>query len=70
MFWTDGSVVEDEVCGSSSAGAGFFYWPFWSFFGLSVSWGYIDDGLRENEIVSSCRGYCSVPGPFTVCSAG
>ena len=26
--------------------------------------GHIDDGLHENGIVSSCRGYCSVPGPL------
>ena len=28
------------------------------------SWGHIDDGLQGNSIVSSCRGYCSVPRPL------
>ena len=57
--WTDGSVVEDKVSGSS-AGAGFstgHSGRSWA----DRSWGHIDDGLRENGIVSSCRGYCSVP---------
>ena len=59
--WTDGSMVEDKVSGASSAGAGFSTGRvdrFWA----ERSWGHIDDGLHENGIVSSCRGYCSVPG--------
>ena len=57
--WTDGSMVEDKVSGSSSAGAGFstgHSGRLWA----ERSWGHIDDGLHENEIVSSCRGYCSL----------
>ena len=60
--WTDGSMVEDKVSGASSAGAGFSTGRvdrFWA----ERSWGHIDDGLHENRTVSSCRGYCSVPGP-------
>ena len=61
--WTDGSLVEDKVSGSSSAGAGFSTGRsgrLWA----ERSWGHIDDGLYENGIVSFCRGYCSVPGPL------
>ena len=47
--WTDGSRVQDKVSGSSSAGAGFST-------GRS--------GRLWAGIVSSCRGYCSVPGPL------
>ena len=51
--WTDGSMVEDKVSGSSSAGAGFstgHSGRLWA----ERSWGH----------VASCRGYCSVPGPL------
>ena len=61
--WTDGSLVEDKVSGSSSAGAGFSTGRsgrLWA----ERSWRHVDDGLHENGIVSSCRGYCSVPGPL------
>ena len=60
--WTDGSLVEDKVSGSS-AGAGFssgHSGRLWA----ERSWGHIDDSLQEGSIVSSCRGYCSVPGPL------
>ena len=61
--WTDGSMVEDKVSGSSSAGAGFSTGRsdrLWA----ERSWGHIDDGVQGNGIVSSCRGYCSTPGPL------
>ena len=58
--WTDGSMVEDKVSGTSFAGAGFSSGRLWA----ERSWGHIDDGLDENGIVSSCRGYCSVLGPL------
>ena len=61
--WTYGSMVEDKVSGASSVGAGFSTGRvdrFW----VERSWGHIDDGLHENRTVSSCRGYCSVPGPL------
>ena len=61
--WTDGSMVEEKVSGASSAGAGFstgHSGRFWA----ERSWGHIDDGLHENRNASSCRGYCSVPGPL------
>ena len=61
--WTDGCMVEDKVSGSSSAGTGFssgHSGRLWA----ERSWGHIDDSLQEGSIVSSCRGYCSVPGPL------
>ena len=61
--WTGGRMVEDKVSGSSSAGAGFstgHSGRLWA----ERSWGHIDDGLQENRVVSTCRGYCSVPGPL------
>ena len=61
--WTDGSMVEDKVSGSSSAGAGFSTGRFGSLW-AERSWGHIDDGLQEDRVVSTCRGYCSVPGPL------
>ena len=61
--WTDGSLVEDKVSGSSSAGTGFstgHSGRLWA----ERSWRHIDDGLQGSSVVSSCRGFCSVPGPL------
>ena len=61
--WTDGSMVEEKVSGASSAGAGFSSGRadrFWA----ERSWGHVDDDLQGDRTVSSCRGYCSVPGPL------
>ena len=61
--WTDGSLVEDKVSGASSAGAGCStfrcsrLWANWR-------WGHLDDDVGEGDVVSACRGYCSVPGPL------
>ena len=55
--WTDGSL------GASSAGAGCFtfrcnrLWANWR-------WGHLDDDVGEGDVVSACRGYCSVLGPL------
>ena len=61
--WTDGSMVEDKVSGSSSAGAGFSTrrsGRLWA----ERSWGHIDDDVQGDRTVASCRGYCSVLGPL------
>ena len=60
--WTDGSFVLDRVTDVSSSGAGFFAHQSedcWR----GRRWGHID-GLRADEEVSSCGGFCSVPGPL------
>ena len=57
---TDGSLVLDRVTGVSSSGAGFFAHhseKCWS----AHRWGHVD-GARPGGDVSSCRGFCSVPG--------
>ena len=57
---TDGSLVLDRVIGVSSSGAGFFARhseKCWS----AHRWGHVD-GARPGGDVSSCRGFCSVPG--------
>ena len=62
-LWTDGSLVEDKVSGASSAGAGCFtfrcsrLWAGWR-------WGHLDEEVGVDEVVSACRGFCSVPGPL------
>ena len=59
--WTDGSLVLDQVTGVSSSGAGFFAHQSensWS----GRRWGHVD-GVRAVGEVSSCGGFCSVPGP-------
>ena len=61
-FWTDGSLVLDQVTGVSSSAAGFFAHQSedcWS----GRRWGHLDHVRPEGE-VQSCRGFCSVPGPF------
>ena len=61
--WTDGSMVEDKVSAVSSSGAGFSSGRagrFWA----ERSWRHIDDDVQGDRTVASCRGYCSVPGPF------
>ena len=58
--WTDGSLHLDQVTGVSSSGAGFFAHQSdscWS----HRRWGHVD-GIRVDHGVSSCRGFCSVPG--------
>ena len=60
--WTDGSLVLDRVTGVSSSGAGFFahqpasYWD-------HRRWGHVDQ-VRSVSGLSSCHGFCSVPGPL------
>ena len=61
--WTDGSLVEDNVSGASSAGAGCFtyrcsrLWANWR-------WGHLDEDVGEDAVVSACRLFCCVPGPL------
>ena len=60
--WTDGSLVLDPVTGVSSSGFGFFAHQSencWS----GLRWGHVD-GIRVDHDASSCRGFCSVPGPL------
>ena len=60
--WTDGSLVLDSITGVSSSGAGFFarqpasYWD-------HRRWGRVDQ-VRSVGDLSSCHGFCSVPGPL------
>ena len=60
--WTDGSLVLDKVGGISSSGAGFFADLAASFWDVR-SWGQVDL-LHPAGNFPSCRGLCSVPGPF------
>ena len=61
--WTDGSLIDDKSSGVSSAGAGCFtfrnrrLWSYWN-------WGHLDGYVRDDSVVSACRGFCSVPGPL------
>ena len=60
--WTGGSLVLDRITGVSSSGAGFFahqpasYWD-------HRRWGHVDQ-VRSVSGLSSCHGFCSVPGPL------
>ena len=60
--WTDGSLVLDKVAGISSSGAGFFA-DHAASFGDVRSWSQVDL-IHPVSNVPSCRGFCSVPGPF------
>ena len=61
-IWTDGSLVLDRITGVSSSGARFFahqpasYWD-------HRRWGHVDQ-VRSVGDLSSCHGFCSVPGPL------
>ena len=66
--WTDGSLVLDRVTGVSSSGAVFFSHQSENCRSYR-RWGHVD-GIRPGGEVSSCRGFCSVPGPRPVCSEG
>ena len=55
--WTDGSLVLDKLIGVSSSGSGFFAHQ------SEHCWGHVD-GPTIDPDVSSCRGFCSVPGPL------
>ena len=60
--WTDGSLVLDQVTGVSSSRAGFYAHQSencWS----GRRWGHVDC-VRPGGEVSSCRGFCSSPGPL------
>ena len=62
--WTDGSLVLDQVTVVSSSGAGFFAHQSencWS----GRRWSHVD-GVRAVGEVSCCRGFCSVPGLFSL----
>ena len=58
--WTDGSLHLDQVPGVSSSGAGFFAHQSDSCW-RGPRWGHVD-GIRADDDVSSCRGFCSIPG--------
>ena len=60
--WTDGSLVLDKVAGISSSGAGLFADHAASFWDVR-SWGQVDP-FNPVDNFQSCRGFCSVPGPF------
>ena len=67
--WTDGSRIEDRLSTVSSSGAGFssgHSGRFWA----GRTWVHVDSDDQGNRAVASCRGYCSVPGPFADCSEG
>ena len=60
--WTDGSLVLDRLTGISSSGSGFFAQQSehcWR----GRRWGHVD-GMGIDPDISSCRGFCSVPGPL------
>ena len=57
--WTDGTLVDDEMSGISSAGAGCFT------FRVRRVWAcHWDDDVGDGSVFSDCRGFCSVPGPL------
>ena len=60
--WTDGSLVLDRLTGVSSEGSGFFAHQFEHFW-RGRRWGHVDD-VRIDPNATSCRGFCSVPGPL------
>ena len=61
--WTDGSLVQDQVSGASSAGVDCFIfrcshlWADWE-------WGHLDEDVGDDAVGCACRGFCSVPGPL------
>ena len=60
--WTDGSLVLDRVTGVSSSGAGYFaHQPVscWD----HRRWCHVEQ-VRSVGDLSSCNGFCSVPGPL------
>ena len=59
--WTDGSLVEDKVSGTSSAGAGCFTYRCGRLWENGAT---LDDDVGEDAVVGACRGFCSVPGPL------
>ena len=59
-------VVLDKVAGISSSGAGFFADHAASSWDVR-SWGQVDL-IHPAGNFPSCRGFCSVPGPFSICS--
>ena len=61
-IWTDGSLVLDQLTGLSSSGSGFFAHQSercWR----GRRWGHVD-GMSLDPDDTSCRGFCSVPGPL------
>ena len=60
--WTDGSLVLDKVAGLSSSGAGFFAHQAALLWDVRT-WGQVDR-LRSIGGFPTCRGFCSVPGPY------
>ena len=60
--WTDGSLVLDQITGVSSSGSGFFAHQSENCW-RGRRWGHVD-GIRVDHGVSSCRGFCSLPGPL------
>ena len=60
--WTDGSLVLDKVAGISSSGAGFFAHQAALLWDVRT-WGQVDR-LRSVGDFPTCRGFCSVPGPY------
>ena len=60
--WTDGSLVLDKVAGISSSGAGFFAHQAALSWDVRT-WGQVDR-LRSIGEFPTCRGFCSVPGPY------
>ena len=60
--WTDGSLVLDKVAGISSSGAGFFAHQAALLWDVRT-WGQVDR-LPSDGDFTTCRGFCSVPGPY------
>ena len=67
--WTDGSLVLDKVAGISSSGAGFFAHQAALLWDVRT-WEQVDR-LRSVGDFPTCRGFCSVPGPYqsVLCSS-
>ena len=65
--WTDGSMVENEVSGASSAGAVCFTHRcrhLWA----HCRWGHLDEDIGEDAGAGACRSFCS--WSTSVCSKG
>ena len=65
--WTDGSMVDaEDCCCRVILWSWIFYWPFWSLYGLSGTWGHIDDGLPGGIGLLSLPvvGIVLCPGPL------